>query len=319
MLLKSLSLCKTMKSRNNNFLSKFLLGDWNVGIANQDFISLLSNVKVGGTIVLDVKWMKHHHRNSFFADPFVFEVGENSISILAEEFFFDRIKGVISQLTIDRNTAKLLKKTVVLEESCHLSYPFYDKEFGTFIPESFRNGVLSEYAFISDTAKLQSTFINAPLIDATPVQHNGNWYVFATTQPNALDELLIYWSDKREGPYKAHPLNPQKKDIKTSRCGGKFFEYDGNLFRPVQDSTHIYGETIHIMRIKELSPTSFKEEFFCDVKIANTGPYSMGFHTLNFQDGVTVVDGFRSVFRPFQVIHNIKIAPLFRKRKHADY
>jgi len=295
-----------------SFLRKFVLGEWNIGIANQDFLSLFSKVEQGGTLVLDVYWMKHYHRNSFYADPFIYEVSADSVKILAEEFFFDRSKGVISLLDIDRKTGKLLNKSVVLEETCHLSYPFYDKAYGTFIPESFRNGNWAEYDFDGKTVSNKQIITDFPMIDATPVQYKGKWYVFATTQPNALDELLIYWSDKREGPYKPHAMNPVRKDIKTSRCGGKLFEYKGQLFRPVQDSTNRYGETMHIMKVNELSPHSYSEELYCDIKIANPGKYSLGFHTLNFQDGMIVVDGFRETFRLICAIYFKKIAPLLR-------
>lgn len=298
----------------NSFLRKFILGEWNIGIANQDFLSLFSKVEQGGTLVLDVLWMKHHHRNSFYADPFIYEVGKDNVRILAEEFFFDRSKGVISLLDIDRKTGKLLKKAVVLEETCHLSYPFYDLAFGTFIPESFRNDNWAEYDFDGKLASNKRIITDFPMIDATPVLHNGKWYVFATTQPNALDELLIYWSDKREGPYKPHPLNPQKKDIKTSRCGGKFFVYNGELYRPVQDSTHLYGETMHIMKVTELTPLTFNEEFYCDVQILNPDKYALGFHTLNFQDDIVIVDGYRERFSPLQVVYNVKIAWNIYKR-----
>lgn len=291
------------------FLRKFILGEWNIGISNQDFLSLFSKVKQGATLVLDVQWMKHNHRNSFYADPFIYDVGNDTVKILVEEFFFDRSKGVISLLNIDRKTGKLLKKSVVLEETCHLSYPFYDAAYGTFIPESFRNYNCAEYDFDGKIASKKRIITDFPMIDATPVLHNGKWYVFATTQPNALDELLIYWSDKREGPFKAHPMNPQKKDIKTSRCAGKFFLCNGELYRPVQDSTHLYGETVHIMKVTELTPTSFKEEFYCHVQLSNAGKYALGFHTLNFQDNVVIVDGYRDDFRFFQSLI------LFIKRK----
>lgn len=297
-----------------DFFRKFVLGEWNIGIANQNFLSLFAKVQQRGTLVLDVQWMKHHHRNSFYADPFIYEVGADSVKILAEEYFFDRRKGVISLLEIDRKSGKLLKKTVVLEETCHLSYPFYDKTYGTFIPESFRNGNWAEYDFDGEKVSNKRIISDIAMIDATPVQHNDKWYVFATTQPNALDELLIYWSDKREGPYKPHLLNPQKKDIKTSRCGGKFFEFNGELYRPVQDSTHLYGETIHIMKVKELTLETFTEEFYCDVKISNPGKYALGFHTLNFQEDIVIVDGFRDRFSPLQAIYNAKIAKHIYKR-----
>lgn len=297
----------------NPFLRKFIIGEWNLGISNHNFLELFSHVKQGDTLKLNVQWMRHHHYNSFYADPFIYRVNTDNVQILAEEYFFTRSKGVISILDIDRETARLNSKKVVLEESCHLSYPFYDDARKTFIPESFRNGNWAEYDFDGNKVSNKRIIADFPLIDATPIEHNGKWYLFATNQPNALDELLIYYSEKREGPYHAHAANPLKKDIRSSRCGGKFFTYSGQLFRPVQDSTHRYGETMHIMRVTALSPTTFSEELYCHLEIQNPDKYPLGFHTFNFQDEFIVVDGFREQLRPLFVVYIVKIRPILKK------
>lgn len=297
----------------NSFLRKFIIGEWNLGICNQDFMELFSKIPQGGTLRLHTTWMKHHHYNSFFADPFIYKISANQISILAEEFLFTRSKGVISLLDLDRTTGKLLNKKVVLEETCHLSYPFYDEERKSFIPESFRNGNWAEYDFDGDKIYDKRIITSFPIIDATPVEYDGKWYVFATKHPHALDELLIYYSDHREGTYIPHPNNPVKRCIKTSRPGGKCFFYNGGLYRIVQDSTLRYGETMHIMKVTDLSPTSFSEELYCHLEIEKPGKYFLGFHTLNFVNDFIVIDGFRESFRPLFVIYIVKIRPILKK------
>lgn len=297
----------------NSFIEKFVFGEWNLGICNQDFISLFSKVKKGGTLKLNVQWMRHHFRNSFYADPFIFDVGKDCVKILAEEYFYDRKKGVISLLNIDRNTGRLIDKSIVLEETCHLSYPFYDKNYGSFIPESFRKGDWEEYSFDGERVTSKRKLTERPLIDATPVEYKGKWYVFATTKPNALDELLIYCSDKREGPYTDHASNPIKRDIRTSRCGGKCFTVNGELYRVVQDSTHRYGECLHITHVIQLTPDIFTEEEWCDIKVANGGKYSLGTHTLNFQADFVVIDGYRDAIRPLFALYVRKLIPLLRQ------
>lgn len=297
----------------NSFLRKFIIGEWNLGISNHNFLELFSHVKQGDTLKLNVQWMRHHHYNSFYADPFIYRVNTDNVQILAEEYFFTRSKGVISILDIDRETARLNSKKVVLEESCHLSYPFYDDARKTFIPESFRNGNWAEYDFDGNKISNKRIITDFPLIDATPIEHNGKWYLFATNQPNALDELLIYYSDHREGTYIPHPNNPVKRCIKTSRPGGKCFFYNGGLYRIVQDSTLRYGETMHIMKVTDLSPTSFSEELYCHLEIENPGKYFLGFHTLNFVNDFIVIDGFRESFRPLFVIYIVKIRPILKK------
>lgn len=294
----------------SKFFDKFKMEEWNLGICNQDFLQLFANVEAGGTLCLDVRWMKHKHKNSFYADPFIYSVDTSKVQILAEEYFYSKSKGVISLLELNRTSASLEHKRVVLEETCHLSYPYYDEADKTISPESFRNHNWAKYDFDGHSVANKRLVTDFPLIDATPVEHKGMWYIFATNQPRALDELLIYYSSKKEGPYQPHPLNPVKRDIKTSRCGGAFFSFKGDLYRPVQDSTHRYGETMHIMKVTDLSPSSFAEELYCHISITTPDRYSLGFHTLNFKDNFIVVDGFRKNFRPLYVIYLAKIRPI---------
>ena len=74
---------------------------------------------------------------------------------------------------------------------------------------------------------------------------------------------------------------------------GEFFCYNGNLFRPVQDSEERYGRRIRIMQIEELSPNNFKEREVVSFSSDNNYPYNLGLHTFNVEDGFVVVDGYK--------------------------
>lgn len=297
----------------NSFLEKFVIGEWNLGISNQDFFSEFRKVKKGGVLTLKTIWMEHHRPGSFFADPFIYKVDADKVIVLAEEFIYSRSKGLISRCTIDRKYGKMIDRKIVLEETCHLSYPFYDVETGRFAPESCRNGNWATYKFDGETVSDKQIIFNEPLIDCTPVYWNGRWYLFAVRQPRALDQLLIYSADSRYGEYKPHPMNPVKDSIQTSRCGGKCFVVDGELYRIVQDSTHLYGECMHITHVMELSATTFTEEDWCDIHVEHDGKYPKGMHTINFENDFIVLDGYREVFRPFLAIYIYIIVPILRK------
>lgn len=298
----------------NSFLKKFVIGEWNLGISNQNFIAEFAKINEGGTLVLNITWMKHKRYHSFFADPFIYSVDTSNACVLAEEYLYSRKKGIISMCCIDRKTGVLLNRIEVLEESCHLSYPFYDNVSKVMIPESCRLNRWSSYQYKNDGVKIDKTISHLPLIDATPISWQGEEYVFASLLPNALSELYVYHFDNDQ---KLIPLqnNPVKVDLSSARCGGKFFEYDGRLFRIAQDSTHRYGEAIHIMEVTRLTPNEFSERHYCDVELLSDGKYPMGCHTLNFEDDFIVVDGFREKFRPFLATYMYKIAPLLRRYK----
>lgn len=296
----------------NSFLKKFVIGEWNLGMCNQDFLAEFRKVKKGDVLTLKATWMRHNRLGSFFADPFIYTVDKDKAVVLAEELIFSRSKGLISRCTIDRKTGKMIDRKVVIEETCHLSYPFYDVEAGRFAPESCRNGNWVTYKFDGEVVSDKRIIISEPLIDCTPIEWNGRWYLFAVKQPRALDQLLIYSADSRYGDYQPHPLNPIKDCIRTSRCGGKCFIVDGELYRVVQDSTHLYGECMHITHVTELTVNTFLEEDWCDIKINHDGRYPLGMHTLNFHEDFIVIDGYREVFRPFFAIYIAKIVPLLR-------
>lgn len=296
-----------------SLLKKITIGEWNLGISNTDFIKEFAKVKQREALHIPVKWMKHRRSFSFFADPFIYKIDENNVNILAEEYIFPKNKGIITLCTLDRKTGRLSKRKKVLEETCHLSYPFFDETTHRFYPESFRNGNWVSYLFDGEKVADKRIVADFPVIDATPVEWNGKYYLFATTQPKALSQLLIFVSDSLDGPFKAHTQNPVKDNIATSRPGGKCFIYDGKLFRIVQDSTTRYGEALHVMRVAILTPDDFKEEFYCDVRIDAPASYNLGVHTLNFKDNVIIVDGYRERIRPFFAIYIYKIVPLLRK------
>lgn len=90
---------------------------WNVG-----FIQNSTEDIINGSAV-DVKWIIHKYKDSWFADPFVLDVTEKEITLLVEEFYKPINRGRISKLTVDRKTYILLRCDVILELPTHLSFP----------------------------------------------------------------------------------------------------------------------------------------------------------------------------------------------------
>ena len=90
-------------------IKKLTAERWNVGFIQNSTEDIIN----GKTI--DVKWIIHKYKNSWFADPFVLEVTEKEIILLVEEFYRPiNNKGRISKLTIDRATNVLLKCDVTM-------------------------------------------------------------------------------------------------------------------------------------------------------------------------------------------------------------
>jgi len=107
-------------------------------------------------------------------------------------------------------------------------------------------------------------------------------------------------------------MNPVKVDIKTARAGGKFFEYQGKLYRLAQDCEMLYGHLIRIMEVKRLSDQEYIEQEVMTLSNKLSPPYNMGFHTFNVFENCIVVDGYREYYS-YLLKPCMKIWSLFNK------
>ena len=280
-------------------LEKFLLGIWNVGIIEQPVAALLEDPTKAS-----IRWVKHHYKDRFFADPFLYKADEENYYILVEEFPFYTSKGYISLLTVNRRTMELEKKEAWIEEPWHLSYPFVYK--GSVIPEAYRSGKVYAYEIGKGREKAKREVFPTGLIDQTFLEYDGLEWIFATDKEDALGSLKIYYRKGADEDWKAHSRNPVKNDITCARPGGCFFELGGALYRPVQDSQERYGRRIRIMCIETLTPDEFEEKEVASFSSDDYPPYNLGFHTFNVEQDFVVVDG-------YQERHSFFIKPLCLK------
>lgn len=282
-----------------SFLNKFILGVWNIGIIESNVENVINSKEN-----LQIRWMKHRYKDRFFADPFLYSVDKRNYYILAEEFPFYTNKGYISLLTVDRKSMTLKNKEKIIEESCHLSYPFVYR--GEIIPEAYRSGKCIAYKLTDCKNILKHTIADMGLIDQTFLEYKGKEWIFATDEDNPLCGLKIFYREDKDEEWKPHKNNPVKRDIRTTRPGGHFFTIGDKLYRPVQDSEKLYGHRIRIMEVVELSPDNFIEKEVTILSSKGNPPYEMGFHTFNAAEGFIVVDGYREY-------HSMFIKPLCLK------
>lgn len=267
-------------------LDKLTLGIWNVGIIEKSVQEVLN-----GSGNVQIRWMQHHYHDRFFADPFLYNVDDKYYYILAEEFPFYTNVGFISMLIVSKETMKLIKKEKLIEGPCHLSYPFVYE--GKIIPEAYRSDCCVEYKVIDGKVTKSSVVMRQGLIDQTFLKKDGYEWVFATDADNPLCGLKIFYRKLGETQWLPHKNNPISDDVCSARPGGHFFEVDGELYRPVQDSEKIYGHRIRIMKVNKLSPDEYKETEVRIISSEGNPPFDMGFHTFNVENEFVVVDGFR--------------------------
>ena len=69
---------------------------WNIGFIEKEIGDFISNQDTFSII-----WMKHKYSDRFFADPFLLDIDDKFLYVLAEEYIFAEGKGRIALLSID--------------------------------------------------------------------------------------------------------------------------------------------------------------------------------------------------------------------------
>lgn len=276
-----------------SLMDKLREGIWNIGIIEQDVNELLNGASYS------IKWLKHSYKDRFFADPFLYSQTKDEYIVICEEYTFVDRKGKIVLLHVNKENFSLNKITPLISDEMHLSYPFLRD--GMIIPEAYRGGGLFEYEVNRDCI-IRKKISEFALIDPTWVKLQDVEYVFATTKENEEDaESLLSIFKYANGTLTAHVRNPIKRDIKTSRPGGMFFNRNGVLYRPAQDCEHFYGEAIRIMEVLELSSQGYVEREV--LKIVPKGAEYSGLHTFNAYDNFIIVDGYKTIINAEKIIY----------------
>lgn len=273
----------------HRFSGLFFRYKWNIGIIPSPIEIVAEPHQLH-----PVQWMKEASGTGFKADPFGY-VQEGKPVILYERFDEQENKGLLEIQS--ETTWQLLP-----EAKHHLSYPFIVEVNSEryCIPEQAAIGKLIAYKIIEGKLQYSHTLLNDfDAVDATILQHDGKWWIFATRKHNNSADLRlhIFYTDDFHGPWTPHPHNPVKTDICTARPAGNFFHKNGKLYRPAQDSSLGYGSGIHIMEITRLDTEGFSEHIHQRITPPLHGhQYPDGVHTISTCGNQTLVDGKRKVF-----------------------
>jgi hypothetical protein len=229
-----------------------------------------------------VKWIKAPESSMYLADPFTLNT-EGRETIICEMYDYKTGKGIISET----DTAK-----VVLEAEHHLSYPYPLTINGEnfVVPEASESEqLLAVHPVTKRTFPLMS---DVRCIDATVFLHNGLWWIFTNrADKNPDTDLFVYWSEKVEGPYQEHLLNPVRTDIEASRPAGNPLIENGKLIFPMQKGVPRYGAGVTVVEITKLSPTEYEDHVKLTILPQAKWEYNEGLHTVSHgPNNTTLID-----------------------------
>jgi hypothetical protein len=271
----------------------FLSEQWNIGVLSESPPSVMS----GSRNAID--WLPSPKRGTFLADPFPLP-GSGGKLLLAEYYDYANALGYIT--LVDTGTRGHAGDKRVIDVPVHASYPFVVEHDNNIycIPESAQ---MSEVALFRSIElplvweKYKTLLEGVRLVDPTVFRYEGRWWMIGTDLNRRMfTALLVFFAEDLEGPWKAHPRNPVKFDVRSSRPAGAPFWFEDQLYRPAQDCSSKYGGAVVLNRIVQLSPQDFGEEVAARVDPEPRDRFGDGLHTLNFYEDGAVVDGKRMRF-----------------------
>jgi len=290
-----------MKSILDKIWDKLCIKQWSVGLAYATPEEVLQN----GISNLDFKWLPIADQSRFLADPFIVRKDDGEILLYAEDFHFQEQYGKISVFRLN-NQFEVMDSSVILDTGSHLSYPsvlsFEGKHY--LIPESgLANELRAHELDPTGMTIIASTILHQgeALLDATMLTYQQQHWMFATQRGKGSNsDLNIYKASAWNGPYSSLKQNPVKSNLDGSRPAGHFFQINGAIYRPAQNSREYYGKSITIHKLERLTESEFKEIPVMTLLPPQNSTYNYAIHTINFSNGVIVIDGLRKIFNPWK-------------------
>lgn len=275
-----------------------------------------------------VQIVKNPYKDRCYADPFILDVKDDSIIVLAEEIRFSNPVGRIAKLVIDRKKNAIVEAHILLELPTHLSFPNYYRQDGVIYiyPENCLGGDLKCYVYDQENEKLVSPKVicRKAVWDSTITDALGCKQLWGGFLNDHCIDVFDWNESSKEFEFSFTIESPEK----NYRLAGQIFNYQGQYYCPTQDCRTRYGAGVFLNRI---SPKGNLTELIPVKYITSPVPaWQEGLHTINQYQDLVIIDlkGWQSQLGRFLYIigHSIKLALGLEGRRarnerkaHEDY
>ncbi len=239
----------------------------------------------------------------FWADPFAWS-RDGCRFVFFEEFPFATRIGRISVLELGSDLRPKGPAVPVIDEPRHLSYPFLfeHRDRLYMIPESAGSGRVDLYRctrFPFEWTWDRTLIDGVQAADATLVEHEGRWWIFCAARIGKArinQSLFAFHADSPlSDRWVPHHHNPLVLDYACGRPGGRmFWDGDGRLVRPAQDSVPRYGYGLRLQVVDNLTPERFAERTVWSATGKSRGGWR-AMHHLDWHAGLMVMDAQRLI------------------------
>lgn len=261
---------------------RMLRSRWELGLVRGGMDSIL------GDKPLEVDWIINPYPDRWFADPFILDVTDDYVYVLAEEYAFETRKGRIAKLSVNRRTCKIDDCVILLELPTHLSFPnILRKEGHVYVyPESCYSGKLDLYEYDPQQEKLvfEQTICDDPVWDSS-IANVSEIPLLFTSRTNDYYLDIYSWDPERSRFVFSQSIPSSDK---SSRMAGQPFVYRGKTYIPTQYCEKVYGGGVVI---KEVQPEGDTFSFKTVKRLESPHPKRrLRMHTLNEYKGVAIID-----------------------------
>ena len=232
----------------------------------------------------------------YLADPFLIKKNKDHYCFV-EDYSSKINKGCISVYKINENSCE--EVGIALKEDFHLSYPFVfsHKDELYMCPETHEAKEIRLYKCIEFPLKwkyLKTLIPNVSAVDTNIFFKDNRWWLMTNLSNCSLEDhasqLHIFSCEELiSDNWKPHKKNPIIFNPINARNGGLISETNDFYRVHQKPGFDNYGESLSVSKINELNDENYSEinelkilpNFFKDIN---------GTHTLNFKDGLLVLD-----------------------------
>lgn len=228
-------------------------------------------------------------KNCWYADPFILDVTETGIIVLAEEYSYSIKKGRIAKLVIDKHSYQLKEAKIILDLPTHLSFPAIIRIDGQVYvyPENSATGLSTLYRYnaVTDGFTAVEQLCAEPLTDAVITEAFSTPTMFTTKIPvDNGNTVFVYQSLDVLGRYKE--VQQIELNDNTARSAGYIFRDGNRIIRVAQNCNEGYGVGLVFQEL------SFYNGQFTIKELFRKQPLKRyeGMHTYNSYKGYSIVD-----------------------------
>ena len=239
----------------------------------------------------------------WLADSLLFET-DNECYLFVEAF--DKKSG-IGKIGVFKNKDNVFTDfRVILEQPYHLSYPFVFKYGGSYymIPETSNNNTLELYIatnFPHNWKKI-SVLLEGRYVDTTVIRQYDSYVEICSYDMNSCSFVSGILDMNK---YKIH-FDTIIRDVNYRlRAGGTPFSIGYDIWRPIQDNTFFYGQSLNKINCSTNSIEQFMQP--CSIK-TNDGITYRRLHTYSQTDNYEAIDLSDYTFDLFKVIRKLRVS-----------